>query len=300
MKFDLKRSCHIITAIIAVTIVFGGYRSSAMTYQDKTDVQFTFNPVVTIELSGDLIIPDLAPGTSSDSNIITVVAGTNDLHGYTLHSTVGNASNNYTDLRLDNNDAANKFTNLTTNRTSLSDFTDNEWGYSYSNDGGTTWISGDVDNSTSGYAGLPLFNDANAAAGVKLADTNGPTQTNLKVKIGAKASPGQPAGTYTNIVNFIGVAKVIATNYTVDYIDVHGWALIMPEQQTGVTNNAIITLSNIVPRKHGYVFNGWCDVITIDDACSGTTYDPGDIYIINNPYQTATIGLYAMWAIDTP
>ena len=289
------RSYYIVVVLMITAFVLKGQNASTLTYQQETDVQFTFNPVINIGLCGDLVIPELNPGTSSDSNIITVTTGTNDIHGYSLFANVGNNQKNYTDLRMENN-STDKFTNLSTVRTALTDFTDNEWGYSYSSDN-INWISGDVDSSTMGYAGLPLHNATNSAGGVKILDTNTPTDASLKFKIGAKASPDQPSGTYTNIVNFFGVAKVLATDYALNYIDTSGTATGMPGNQTGITNNAVVTISNSTPTKAGHVFKGWCDASTNDDTCSGNVYMPGSLYIINNPGQTTTINLYVMWAV---
>ena len=56
---------------------------SALTYQNSVDVDFTINPSLSINLSAnDLIINDLTPGSSSDSNIITVDVATNAGYGY--------------------------------------------------------------------------------------------------------------------------------------------------------------------------------------------------------------------------
>ncbi|MBR2839919.1 hypothetical protein IKE82_01135 [Candidatus Saccharibacteria bacterium] len=155
-------------------------------------------------ISGDLIIDNLTPGSSSDSNIIEVGVSTNASHGYYLSATVGSSN---TDTNLTNSENSNyKFTNLSSNASSLSNFNDNEWGYSYSTDGGTNWVSGSQGSTSSGYNGLPLDGNDSGVTGITLIDTTTPLATNqVKFKIGAKASNTQASGTYINTVNFYAV-----------------------------------------------------------------------------------------------
>ena len=274
--------------------------TSALTYQDEIDMQFTFNPTVQIAVSGDLIIPDLAPGSSSDSNIITVTAGSNDAHGYILYGTVGSSTNNYTDLRLSSSNTTNVFTNLSSNKATLSNFSDNTWGYSYSTDSGSSWVSGSVGSTSSGYNGLPLYNSSNNASGVILASTSSASETSLQFKIGAKAASTQVSGTYTNIINFIGVGKVVTTNYTLTYNGNDAGTGTTPTAQSGSTTDGVITLSETTPTKDGYIFKGWCDTDNSSDptTCTGTTYNPGRIYVIptaNQGSNSLAINLYAIW-----
>ena len=274
--------------------------ASALTYQDEIDMQFTFNPTVQIAVSGDLIIPDLAPGSSSDSNIITVTAGSNDAHGYKLYGTVGSSTNNYTDLRLSSSNTTNVFTNLSSNKAALSNFSDNTWGYSYSTDSGSSWVSGNAGSTSSGYNGLPLYNSSNNASGVILASTSSASETSLQFKIGVKAASTQVSGTYTNTINFIGVGNVVTTTYSLNYVDASGEGTGLPASLSGqTTNDGVITLSETTPTRDGYIFKGWCDTDNSSDptTCSGTTYDPGRIYIIPAANQggTVTVNMYAIW-----
>ena len=278
---------------------------SALTYQDEIDMQFTFNPTVQIAVSGDLIIPDLAPGSSSDSNIITITAGSNDAHGYKLYGTVGSSSSNYTDLRLSSSNTTNVFTNLSSNKANLTNFSDNTWGYSYSTDSGSSWVSGSVGSTSSGYNGLPLYNSSNNASGVVLASTSSASETSLQFKIGAKAASTQVSGTYTNTINFIGVGNVVTTTYSLNYVDASGEGTGLPASLSGqTTNDGVITLSDTTPTRTDYVFKGWCDTNNSSDTttCTGTTYDPGRIYIIPAANQggTVTVNIYAIWESAIP
>jgi len=291
----------IIFSFVIITIsLLNITHTSALTYQDEIDMQFTFNPTVQIAVSGDLIIPDLAPGSSSDSNIITVTAGSNDTHGYTLYGTVGSSTNNYTDLRLSSSNTTNVFTNLSSNKATLSNFSDNTWGYSYSTDSGSSWVSGNAGSTSSGYNGLPLYNSSNNASGVILASTSSASETSLQFKIGAKAASTQVSGTYTNTINFIGVGNVVTTTYSLNYVDASGEGTGLPTNLSSqTTNDGVITLSETTPTRDGYIFKGWCDTNNSSDptTCTGNTYNPGRIYIIPVASQggTVNVNLYAVW-----
>ena len=200
-----KRVTHSWFALLTLLLSFVVFNSvSALTYQNDTNIDFTINPTISVSLSGDLIINDLVPGSYSDSNIITVNVATNASHGYYLAATVGTSSTN-ANLNHSSN-SSYKFTNLTTNKTTLSGFDDNQWGYSYSTDNGANWVSGSQGATSAGYNGLPLDGNDSGDIDIILIDTASPVANNsVKFKIGAKASNTQPSGTYTNTINFYAV-----------------------------------------------------------------------------------------------
>lgn len=168
--------------------------TSALTYSNNVDMTFTFTPTLSINLSSnDLIIPKLAPGTSEDSNIITVNVATNNATGYSLSASTGSTTNATTDLIQAS--TTNKFASIATDASLTSLTTDNTWGYSFSTDSGTNW---------SNYSGLPLYT---ADTGAILADTTTSANTAIDFKIAARASDTQASGKYTNVVNFKAVAK---------------------------------------------------------------------------------------------
>lgn len=182
-------------------------RASALTYQDTQNVEFTFNPTMNISLSDNaLVVSNLMPGSSSDSNLLTIDISTNSGYGYYLAATVGTSTQTTDLVNVENSDYT--FQNLSSNVASLVNFPDNKWGYSYSTDGGTNWVSGDAGATNAGYAGLPLDNDDSGATGVKLLDVGSFVgSSSVKFKIAAKASATQASGTYTNTVNFYAVAN---------------------------------------------------------------------------------------------
>ena len=190
--------------------------TSAESYESSQGISFTLNPTINISISGGtgpsssgLTIANLTPGDYKDSNTITVSASSNALSGYNLYTNVGNSTYNYTDLRIDGNGNTNStsnnvFNTLSATAPTIADIDDSKWGYSYSVDNGTTWINGNIGNTSTGYGGLPLYSDNND---ILLANTNTNTTTSLQFKIGARASTNQIAGEYTNTINFIGLAN---------------------------------------------------------------------------------------------
>ena len=215
----MKQSLHKISALAVLLIslfIFGMGSSSsvnALTYQSGVGVNFTFNPTITINVGGDLVINELTPGSSADSNIISVGVTTNASYGYNLSATVG--QKNGTDALVNGSDSTKTFTNLSTTAgtaSALSNFGEDTWGYSYSVDNGSNWISGSIGSTASGYAGLPLDNNDNTnergKGGVTLISTTDPADSkSVRFKIGARASQSQPAGTYTNTINFYAVTN---------------------------------------------------------------------------------------------
>ena len=303
----LRRYQTFITSPIAiVSLVLVGFatNSSALTYQSSTDVEFTLNPTLNVTLSSsDLTIDNLAPGSSSDSNVITASVSTNAGYGYYLSATAGTKTGS-TDLT--NGSGNSKFTNLSSTATTLNDIPADHWGYSYSQDDGTTWVSGNADSAVSGYNGLPLDNDDSGATGVMLIRTDSFSNAgSVKFKIGAKASTNQASGTYTNTVNFYAVANPEPTLGPVDCdpgkICYNVNSLTATEgtmgRQTKDDNNANITDNSTVTllasnfSRQGYGFAGWSDTYDY----SGNLYGPQET--ITTPTGTTANGLslYAIW-----
>ena len=276
---------------------------SALTYQSSTNVGFTFNPTISISLSGDLLISSLSPGSTSDSNIIDVAINTNASQGYTLTATAGTSSTTTNLVNTGNNN--NIFTSIATNAT-ITDWTnanDNTWGYSYSEDNGTTWISGkDINNNNAnilGYSGLPLDNDDNGATGKTLISTTLPSDNKtLKFKIGAKASSSQASGDYTNIINFYAVANpepsLTPVSCPAGKICYNANSLTTVQGEMGqqsATNNSTQILYAPNFKNDGYGFAGWSD----DVYGNGTKYGPNQTITAPSDVQTTGLSLYAIW-----
>ncbi|MBQ2623205.1 hypothetical protein IJG12_02695, partial [Candidatus Saccharibacteria bacterium] len=134
MKLIAKATTLILSSMIFLSVLFIS-DSSALTYSSNVEVGFTFNPTISVNLSGDLLINNLSPGSVSDSNVINVNVATNASQGYVLTATSGTKTTN-TDL-VNQTNSAYKFSSIATNASLSNLTTDNTWGYSYSEDSGT-------------------------------------------------------------------------------------------------------------------------------------------------------------------
>lgn len=183
----------------------GGIASAVLQEQNDVGVQFTLDPAIGVSLSsGTLKVERLSPGTSANSDEIDVVVSTNNVSGYTLTATVGDATHAYRDLRNVVNGTTYKitsiaFNNVGVNSLGLDGENNGTWGYSL--DGGTT------------YYGLPLYNDGGSIATLSTANEM-PTGGVAKVPflIGASAGSMQASGDYTNVINFMAVANPMTEN----------------------------------------------------------------------------------------
>ena len=174
--------------------------TSAVTYQTGVGVSFTFNPKLTLTLSSsNLVISNLAPGTSDNSNEIAITVSTNAAYGYNLSATVGNSTTyNNTDLTHTSGVSSGKFTSIA--------FESNPANYISSISSNNTW-GYSIDSGTK-YNGLPLYSDTTNIATLKSTDTTPATGTDtVNFLIGAKASTTQPTGDYKNVINFMAVTN---------------------------------------------------------------------------------------------
>lgn len=166
--------------------------TSALSYSSNVNIGFTFNPTLSVNISpSDLIISNLVPGSTADSNSINISVATNAAWGYTLSAIASDNSLNH----IGSND---KFDSIATDASLTNLTTDNTWGYSYKDNTVQTpaW---------SNYSGL------SSSISKTLLDTNtNNTETgidNIDFKIAAKASNTQASGTYTNTITFTAVTK---------------------------------------------------------------------------------------------
>lgn len=219
MKAIHKIASVIITILVLcfinVFIIHNVALVSAESYESSVGLSFTLNPTITVSVSGDLSINNLSPGDYKDSNIILVTAESNAVSGYSLTSTVGNSTHtspSFNNTNLNHTNGTNTFTNLSTNKASLSAFDENTntWGYSWcigTCNAGTDpslWVSGNLGSTATGYNGLPLYSSSNA---ITMVDTTAPGSSTISFKIGARSTTSQIAGEYTNIINFTALAK---------------------------------------------------------------------------------------------
>ena len=125
--------CVLLATLSLLLTPVAANAAHALTYTQDIDVSFTFNSTISVTLSSaNLIIPNLLPGTASDSNIVTVNVKTNNSTGYALSATVGNSTTfNTRDLKHQTSTITDKFSsiNFGTIVATNTAFSDNTWGY---------------------------------------------------------------------------------------------------------------------------------------------------------------------------
>ena len=187
--------------------IFNNSNVSALDYSSNVGIGFTFNPTLSINISSsDLVISNLKPGTTEDSNSINVSVATNAAYGYTLSANVGDDIHNNSNLTHTNN--TDVFSSIATNADLASLDTDNTWGYTSKLSNETTW---------SNYNGLSSFSNTILLDNNNTADSTG----SVDFKISAKASNTQPSGEYTGTINFIAITKPTPMNLAESYF-AHG------------------------------------------------------------------------------
>ncbi|MBR3246342.1 hypothetical protein IKF87_00445, partial [Candidatus Saccharibacteria bacterium] len=214
-----------------------------------------------------------------------------------------------TDALVNGSDSTKTFTNLSTTAgtaSALSNFGEDTWGYSYSVDNGSNWVSGSIGSTASGYAGLPLDNNDNTnergkGGGTLISTTDPADSKSVRFKIGARASQSQPAGTYTNTINFYAVtnpepelgpiscpAGKICYNVN-SLTPTEGEMGIQTPTSSELTSGVTLWASNF--KHDGYGFAGW----NTSYDYSGINYGPNQTITAPSDISTSGLSLYAIW-----
>lgn len=128
---------------------------------------------------------------------------------------------------------------------------------------------------------------------------------------GVRVDMDLPSGTYIYTYNLIAVANPIVYNI-IYYKNTTETVTSMPNPNPQIvsidggtpTAQSYATLSNSIPVLADKVFGGWCDTTTTFDSntenqvCSGTIYQAGGQYGIDQTVSDANITLYAIWLSD--
>ena len=203
----MRRIYILYIATISILSLIYINNTSALDYSSNVGIGFTFNPTLSVSISpSDLIIDNLIPGSTLDSNSINVSVATNAAYGYTLSANVGDSLHNNTNLTHTNNTSV--FSSIATNADLASLDTDNTWGYTSKLSNETIWNNY---NGLSSSSNTILLDNSNAA------DSTG----SVDFKISAKASSTQPSGEYTGTINFIAITKPTPMNLAESYF-AHG------------------------------------------------------------------------------
>lgn len=252
-------------------------------------------------------------GTFGQSGNATVTISTDNFTGYNLSIVSSGGSS----LVNSNNDEVESISSVVTQQDfSTSSTYNNKWGLKPSQ---YVTSSGGVDTTVNNSDFLP----APYGQGLVLAKTtvansldgnNDPIPHIYTFNFGARVDTTLPAGTYTGTYVLTAVANVVT--YSVTYLSntnetVTGMPSPNPQalEINGGTPAASshAALSSAVPvMTSGTIktFGGWCTVATTynsntgNDECSGTIYQPGDDYPIDQTADGTNISLYAMWLTD--
>lgn len=123
-----------------------------------------------------------------------------------------------------------------------------------------------------------------------------PTANNYTISLGLRAGYDTVANTYANAFVITAVPNPITYVITYD-ANTTDTVSNMPASQNSTTSATEITLSDKTPARADYDFKGWCTTApttTNPDACTGTTYQSGDAYGIDQTVENITT-LYAIW-----
>ncbi|MDO5480549.1 MAG: hypothetical protein Q4F58_02705 [Candidatus Saccharibacteria bacterium] len=306
-------TCGVLIGVALITGITAKGASATLTYEKSSDVQFTFEPMLDLELSeisGASVacglstspaycITGLAPGNIGVSNVVNAKVTSNNVAGWTLYATVGGASKEdptatpYADTYLKLVDGTSSgsnsmFSMIGSSATTLSA---GEWGYTL--DGGTTYM--DLPYYTTTLA--KVINATVDSAGNPATGYAGDTMNNgTDTQIGAYADASQISGTYGNVINFTATANIpshqvtVVAGSNVASVSLNGSTTVLTgtfaEGDNTVAINAICTTGNN--------FAGWnvtpqFGVLADRDAAS-TTFTVG----ANDVTITATCGYNVM------
>ena len=169
----------------------------------SVELEFTFASTLTTTLSSaDIFIHDITPGTSKNSNSVNLNVTTNNITGYVVSASTGDANNNSSDLIQTG--ITDKFSSIAASANLESLTTDDTWGYSTKVDttsgNGTSEQTVHTEGTWSNLNGL-------ATTSAPIYSTNSPLIADVNFRITARASEDIEPGEYTNTINFFVVVN---------------------------------------------------------------------------------------------
>ena len=262
---------------------------------------------LTVSMTQGILSMTLTPsgdGTFGKSSSSTIGVRTDNFSGYSMKI----VSPGSTSLMNHNNDEIQSISSAIDETTFSSSTTyNNKWGYVPSQ-----YMNGNTVVSNTDYLPAP------SAGGDLLAKTNAANSVDdtYTLAFGARIDHTLPPDTYQYTFVLQIVANPIVYNVTYDDNAMSGETISgmpIPNPQVlqidggtpAVDSHA--TLSSAVPTMSAQTvrtFGGWCTTdptfnsTTGNDECSGTTYQAGDEYPIDQTVDGANITLYAIWITD--
>lgn len=240
------------------------------------------NSAASVELDVNSNTGTFASSTTDNSAAFSVT--TNNFSGYTL-----TISGNDDEGKLYDSTKQNFLTSLA-NATSETDFSstsntnlNGQWGYKPSK-------FNSLDNNN--YLPAPTT-EASTLDKTVAANT---TANDYSISLGLRADYTTTANAYSNSFIITAVPNPIAYVITYD-ANTTDTVSNMPAAQNSTTSATSIALADKTPVRDNYDFKGWCTVAPTTanpDTCTGTTFQPGDIYGIDQTSENITV-LYAIW-----
>ncbi len=278
----------ILSGASGVSPVFAEAKQSTLTLSASTDS-------LTVELTPE------AAGSFGKSDAATIRVRTDNFTGYTL----GVFTDGNTDLIGNTGGTINSITSAVTEEAfSTSGDYNNKWGYRpskiVSGNGGNQVV-----NDNTSFLPVPgVLGDT-----IDITTASNSVDNTYTLDFGARANYDTIPGTYTNSLTIVALANNIVYNINYDK-NTTDTVTDMPSPNPQVVTidggtpvaQSIATLSDAVPTRDGYQFEGWCDVATTLDTntgsqtCSGNTYVAGADYGIDQTEDGSNIRLYAVWS----
>ena len=262
---------------------------------------------LTIDISSHTVLVNIPPGTFGKSSDVTVDVSTDNFTGYTL-SLIGAGS---TSLISENDDEIESLSAAVDETTfSTNSNYDGKWGYKPSQ---YITTSNNINTVVQNTNFLPVPDTTGDILDITSAANS--QDNEYTISFGAKVGLDQPVGAYTYSYNIVAVANSIVYNVTYDD-NTSETVTNMPNPNPQALTLAggtpvaasYATLDDVVPIMTSgdpiLSFGGWCDVATTINSttnnyeCSGTTYEAGDDYSIDQTVDGTNITLYAIWLVD--
>ncbi|MBQ9485164.1 InlB B-repeat-containing protein [Candidatus Saccharibacteria bacterium] len=264
---------------------------------------------LTISDSAPLLSINILPsssGTFGKTANNTISVTTDNFTGYSLII----AAENSTSLVNGNDDEITSISTAIDETTFTNNsIYNNQWGYKPSQ---YVTTSNNINTTIQNSNFLPIAPTTGSLLAVTTAANN--VADTYTIAFGARIDMSLPADTYTHTYVLMAVANSIVYNITYDD-NTNETVTSMPSPNPQALNidggtpaaDSHAALSNAVPVMNATAvrsFGGWCTVATTynsntgNDECSGTIYQPGDDYPIDQTVDGTNITLYAIWLTD--
>lgn len=299
-KINTQKIKIIIGSFLLLGILSGAFGASPVFAEAKQST-------LTLSASTNSLSVELTPdavGTFGKSNSATISVRTDNFTGYTL----GVFTDGMTDLIGDVGGTIKSITGAVTEQAFSTDSSyNNKWGYRPSK---IVSANGGVQTVGENTSFLPVPGVIGDT--IDITNAANSTDNTYTLDFGVRVDYDTIPGTYNNSLTIVALANEIIYNINYDKNttdEVNDMPSPNPQVVTidGGTPVAgsVASLSDALPTRNGYHFEGWCDVATSVDpttgnqVCSGNIYVAGADYGIDQTEDGSNIRLYAVWSVAT-